>query len=575
MATKIVFLSLQNVAPDALNLELGFSDGTPGGATILDLFPGLDGAMQSNSSRPAFFTQLGDEIIFQATTLAEGRELWITDGTVGGTHILKDINTVAPTGTHSAFATPSNFITDDHYKASAPLVINGTMYFAADDGAHGLELWKTDGTSGNTQIVKDINTTGTIGSFLTNFVDLNGTLYFVANDGTNGAQIWKSNGSDGGTVRVTDLADPAGSGIFSLLVSGNFLYFIYNDGSAATNAQQIYVTDGTFGAEHLLSPSHPAILDPRNFADINGTFYFTMNDSVHGFEVWKSNGTDAGTELVKDIYDDGTSGLAAPSSAAFGYHLFNGEVYFSVQNDGTHGSEIWKTNGTAAGTTMVRDINLEPNGPGVTDHAIFDPFSFIEYNGELYFSARDGIQAGKHNVELWKTDGTFAGTTLVADLFPGTGPGTPTQFEVIDGVLYFGANAVGGGFGQLWKYDGVNPASIISSNYHFGGGHEPFSFILTPSNTPPAQAANSGTTVNEGASTIILNAQLDFDDAQESDAADHLHGHLTDGERHAVPQRGRACAGGHVHAGGHHRQSAQLHAQWQRDGQRLVRLLGD
>ena len=119
------------------------------------------------------------------------------------------------------------------------------MYFAADDGAHGLELWKTDGMSGNTQIVKDINTTGMIGSFLTNFVDLNGTLYFVANDGTNGAQIWKSNGSDGGTVRVTDLADPASSGIFSLLVSGNFLYFIYNDGSAATNAQQIYVTDGT------------------------------------------------------------------------------------------------------------------------------------------------------------------------------------------------------------------------------------------------------------------------------------------------------------------------------------------
>ena len=193
---------------------------------------------------------------------------------------------------------------------------------------------------------------------------------------------------------------------------------------------------------------------------------------------------------------------------------------------------------------MVRDINLEPNGPGVTDHAIFDPFSFIEYNGELYFSARDGIQAGKHNVELWKTDGTFAGTTLVADLFPGTGPGTPTQFEVIDGVLYFGANAVGGGFGQLWKYDGVNPASIISSNYHFGGGHEPFSFILTPSNTPPAQAANSGTTVNEGASTIILNAQLDFDDAQESDAQITYTVTSLTGERHAVPQRGRARLGG-------------------------------
>src|ERR1044072_4625054 len=123
MATKIVFLSLQNTAPDALNLELGFSDGTPGGATILDLFPGLDGGSQSNASRPTFFTQLGDKIIFQATTAAEGRELWITDGTPVGTHLLKDINAVAPTATHSAFFDIGNFVTDDQYKASAPLVI--------------------------------------------------------------------------------------------------------------------------------------------------------------------------------------------------------------------------------------------------------------------------------------------------------------------------------------------------------------------------------------------------------------------------------------------------------------------
>ena len=83
---------------------------------------------------------------------------------------------------------------------------------------------------------------------------------------------------------------------------------------------------------------------------------------------------------------------------------FNGELYF-VANDGTNGGELWKTDGTEAGTVMVKDIN-----PG-SDHSY--PSYLTPFNGELYFRANDA----SNGYELWKTDGTekrFPWTTCVA-----------------------------------------------------------------------------------------------------------------------------------------------------------------
>jgi ELWxxDGT repeat protein len=526
MATRIVFLSLKFDPTNSIDLELGFSDGNPGGALIFDLYPGLDGSSHFNMGWPHFFTQLGDKIIFEATNAANGRELWITDGTAGGTQLLADINTVAPTATHSSFFPANNFNGQIQIDFAKPVVFNGNAYFAADDGVHGLELWRTDGTSGGTELFADINLTGTSASSPQYLVTFNNELYFVADDGTNHRQIWKTDGTSGNAVQVTNIplgagGDPTSAGPFSLTVSGNQLYFIFYDGTAdpvSGHQQQIYVTDGTVGGEHLLSPSHPAILDPRSLTDINGTLYFTMHDGTHGYELWKSDGTDAGTQMINDIYDDGTFGSNAPSSVPFGYTFHNGEVYFAVQDDGLHGAEIWKTDGTAAGTMMIKNINTTLTGSGPHDDgSIFVPFEhFTIFNNELYFTATDG--AANHGQELWKTNGTAAGTVLVADLIPGNMGGAPAALQVIDGALYFGAVSAGSVTARLMKYDGVNPPVAISDNYHYGAGFEYFSFIQGPSNTPPAQAANTGTTLNEGASTTILNAQLDFDDAQESDS---------------------------------------------------------
>jgi ELWxxDGT repeat protein len=105
-------------------------------------------------------------------------------------HLLKDIN---PGSASSTPPTNQQFVE-----------VNGVAFFAANDGVHGVELWKSNGTGAGTLLVKDINPGGATSypSLLTN---VNGTLFFRANNGVNGYQLWKSNGSAAGTVMVKDM----------------------------------------------------------------------------------------------------------------------------------------------------------------------------------------------------------------------------------------------------------------------------------------------------------------------------------------------------------------------------------
>jgi len=71
---------------------------------------------------------------------------------------------------------------------------------------NGDELWKSDGTSGGTVMVKDIYPGDKYDDgFPENLTNVNGTLYFTAYDGVNGEELWKSNGTDTGTVMVKDI----------------------------------------------------------------------------------------------------------------------------------------------------------------------------------------------------------------------------------------------------------------------------------------------------------------------------------------------------------------------------------
>src|SRR5262249_48889670 len=149
-------------------------------------------------------------------------------------------------------------------------VVNGTVYFAADDGARGVELWKSAGTAAGTVLVKDINTRPAPpapmpffgqpqapSSFPSHFTAVNNAVYFVADDGAHGQALWKSDGTPGGTVLVKD---------------------VFPD-EAPLPGQQPFSTYG-------------------NLTAFQGALYFTTTTSGGGGGLWKSDGTAAGTVLV-------------------------------------------------------------------------------------------------------------------------------------------------------------------------------------------------------------------------------------------------------------------------------------
>jgi len=87
--------------------------------------------------------------------------------------------------------------------------IGNELFYAADDGVHGLELWKTDGTSGGTVMVKDIYS-GYYSSGVSSITSFNGKIYFVAYDGINGSEVWQSDGTAQGTKMLKDIFPGSG-----------------------------------------------------------------------------------------------------------------------------------------------------------------------------------------------------------------------------------------------------------------------------------------------------------------------------------------------------------------------------
>ena len=177
-------------------------------------------------SDPTLLTNVDGTLFFSTHRNSPGVELWKSDGTPGGTMVVKDIN---PGTGHSS----PNHLTD----------VNGTLYFTAVDGSNGRELWKSDGTFGGTVLVKDVNADPS-GSTIANLTNVNGTLYFTANDGTHGNELWKSDGTSGGTVMVKDIRSGTtfGNGPALLTDVNGTLFFHADDGSTG---QALWKSDGT------------------------------------------------------------------------------------------------------------------------------------------------------------------------------------------------------------------------------------------------------------------------------------------------------------------------------------------
>ncbi len=474
--------------------ELWKSDGTAAGTVrVKDIVPGTTG------SRPVDLTNVNGTLFFRLSDSNQARgDLWKSDGTEEGTVPVRSFLSTLPVslpisaggrlffhacdsvigcGMWSSDGTGPGTAFLKSYAPYSIVEFQGAAFFSADDPAYGPELWRSDGTGAGTVLVKDL-LPGPTGSFPSSFQEANGSLFFFAQNVSDSA-LWRTDGTPNGTKPI--MTFPYGTSPADTSSAGDILYF--------SRAQELWRSDGTEAGTYAVKLICELLCGETSLTTVNGLLVFQGLDAAHGAELWRSDGTSEGTGLVKDIEreprssrptglfgangvvyftaDDGVNGPQRwwrSDGTSFGTSFLNGlisgvpmqmiefsaGVLFSA-SDASSGLELWKTDGTEAGTTLVRDIS-----PGTSPS---NPESLVRLGNLVLFAATDDV----HGLALWKTDGTTAGTEFVKDVLTDTG-GSIEQFKTVDGAVFF-VVADGPYNGSvdcsLWKSDGTSAGTIL------------------------------------------------------------------------------------------------------------------
>jgi ELWxxDGT repeat protein len=526
VANGILFFMARDAS---LGQELWKSDGTPEGTVLLkDIKAG------SNSSFPDNFIAAGGLVYFRANDGANNFQLWRSDGTEAGTikltttgfswvngklavgdalyYILgrtlyRSDGTVAGTQfvcqiqdfynrkdmaqvNGSLYVVSTDYYSQDLFKitdfsvsiiAQVNTFINGNdaatglttsggnVYFVGNGGDETVsKLWKTDGTSAASVVIDLI--TPTADSYPYRFTDVNGMLFFNVLNGISNQGLWRSDGTETGTIKLTSssgfkLVSYNGNLFFNdfqylrksdgtvagttavttsfyypdnLSVVGSTLYF---RGDHATDGYELCKTDGTDAGTMVVKDIYTgnASSNPSYITDVNGIAFFTAT-TANGNELWKSDGTEAGTVLVKDI------NAGSASSSPYNLISFNNQLFFTAATP-ANGVALWKSDGTSEGTVLVKDINSNAT-------SLYNPFeTFKVANNKLFFLGRDDAEN-----TLWVTDGTTEGTIKVKDFYPGSLK-TFWMLSSYNNALYFLIDS-NSNF-DLWKSDGTGAGTVV------------------------------------------------------------------------------------------------------------------
>ncbi|HYV94928.1 MAG TPA: ELWxxDGT repeat protein [Chitinophagales bacterium] len=293
----------------------------------------------------------------------------------------------------------------------------------------GYEPYVTDGTQIGTHLLQDINP-GTESSLATGFFRINDTVcIFPANDGNNnyGTELWRSNGTSSGTYMVADLNPGSASSIYLYfsrvqLNGQNFFSNIYD------SILTLYITDGSpVGTIPLLTGTEP--FDPVQIdflASVNDIMYFYTHGINTGTSLWRTNGTPNGTFELIDVN----------TFANYNKSAVLGNSFIFSASDSIHGEELWITDGTVVGTTLLKDIVPGPIGSS--------PQYFTSVSGKILFDADDSSMTSK----LWVTDGTDTGTYQLPS------SGAVQLYQTPDSNVYFAQTDSVENL-SLWKSDGT------------------------------------------------------------------------------------------------------------------------
>lgn len=477
----------------------------------------------SDSSTPYAFCGLNGLVVFAAYHPQYGYEPWVSDGTPGGTHLLRDINPGLADGlprSGSTLALNQLGDTDTIFMPCGPFVC-----FAANDPQYGWELWRTDGTPQGTTLVMDL-IPGPTGAGPNGGAVYASNLLFAATT-EQGRELWRSDGTPEGTALVLDINPGSASSSPKPLgaVPGAVLYYA----SDAEHGRELWRSDGTpagttLVADILAGSGGQTATSGNISVTMSECVCFLANDGVAGLEVWQSDGTPEGTQLLVDFTPGAASSSLTYMRAAAGHLFFTANVngsdtvwamnvalgqaeqirlgastkYLVELGSSAYfvsGSyEVWRSNGTLAGTSPVATLNnsiygLLPladrlliargsnsNGrelavhvpatnttalvkdiwPG-TGHGLAYPVRLYRVGDLCFISASDG-QSG---YEPWVTDGTAASTVLWCDAAQAASS-TPRELIDVAGTLYFRAHEAATGT-EVWRSAGdANSTNLVA-----------------------------------------------------------------------------------------------------------------
>lgn len=402
----------------------------------------------SGDADPEHFTSFGSDVLFFANDGTDV-DLWSTDGTLGGTTkvhdftglVAGDVEGTAAGATQIWFVVEKSDGTDELWRSDGtslgtqllatfdfvlqPMaVLGGDLFFGGSTAADGTELWTSDGTVGGTVQVTDH---AELGSDPKDLAPLGEDLFFTAYEPGTGRELWMSDGTEAGTSLRID-GDPVGDGFGTFYPAIEFDGFIHYTWTTEAEGDEIFRVNATVDELAVDVVPGPDDSDPGDFYASATHLYFGAYDAGGYYKFYSFDGT-----TLENL--DTNSGSDDDPHAIFYY---DGWTYLNVQPD----RELWRTDGTAAGTGLFADLN--PAGQS-------SPNNFGVGIGLFFFEADPGDGGGK---EPWVTDGTVGGTVPLGDLRAGPLGSDPEDWVESDGYVYFTARNADGNR-SLWVTDGT------------------------------------------------------------------------------------------------------------------------
>jgi ELWxxDGT repeat protein len=454
--------------------EIWSSDGTAKGTRLVhETAPG------ERSTQPESFTADGDALYFLGGQLSPGGDLWRTNGTKKGTVRLTFPEEKALTGLGQAL-----------YFSPPIVALGNKVFFNAQFSKFGIEPWTSDGTSKGTKPVGDTIKGGSAECH--HMTRLGNRILYTSDPDSGASQLWASNGSKAGTVPLTSFLEADEGFPANFAVDGERMFF-----TSGQVENTLWVTDGTKkGTREIPVPgSTPLNLVDGTLRMAGPALFFANDRRPTRHELWRSDGTPDGTVMIRDAFPAASNG-EPPRLDQF-TALGSSICFFSKTSDS---SRLWRSDGTADGTAEV-PIDFDAGGyfRVLTAIPFGDRFLFLAdaQNGGLKWWISDGTSAGTrvlkdlalgaaphfqrgqvqehavvegilylvidtqaHGQELWRTDGSESGTSMVRDLMPGPEGSAPAGFQTYGNRLYFAATDLAHGR-ELWSSDGTEEGNVL------------------------------------------------------------------------------------------------------------------